>query len=304
VRLLDRYLLRELLVPLGYCLSGFLVFWLAFDLFSEMGQLQDQKLRGGDILQYYLARIPEFIVVVIPIALLLALLYTLTNHARHHELTAIRAAGVSVWRLCVPYLGVGLAGTFFLFALNEFCVPRTSERAERIFNRRLDRPKKSVAPSSGLANLREKRIWFFERYNPRTSEMLNPQVLWTLPIGSELWLLATRAVRINGIWTFYNAREFTATADTNSMLAPAIQTNVLVMPQFRETPEEIQTHLGLPFLGMVPALFDHAVGDPLINNGVPPNFVESFRAIRTNLLFSSSQPGGRTVAITSSALRS
>ena len=118
VRLLDRYLLRELLVPLGYCLSGFLIFWLAFDLFSEMGQLQDQKLRGGDILQYYLARVPEFIVVVIPIALLLALLYTLTNHARHHELTAIRAAGVSVWRLCVPYLGVGLAGTFCLFALN------------------------------------------------------------------------------------------------------------------------------------------------------------------------------------------
>jgi len=245
VRLLDRYLLRELLVPLGYCLSGFLIFWLAFDLFSEMGQLQDQKLRGGDILQYYLARVPEFIVVVIPIALLLALLYTLTNHARHHELTAIRAAGVSVWRLCVPYLVVGLAGTVFLFALNEFCVPRTSERAERIFNRRLDRPKKSAAPSSGLANLREKRTWLAGQYNPRTSEMLNPQVLWTLPDGSELWLLATRAVRINGIWTFYNAREFTATSDTNSMLAPAIQTNVLVMPQFRETPEEIQSEINI-----------------------------------------------------------
>jgi capsular exopolysaccharide synthesis family protein len=40
--------------------------------------------------------------------------------------------------------------------------------------------------------------------------------------------------------------------------------------------------------------------DPLIHNAVPANFVESFRAIRTNLLFSSSEPGGRTVAITSS----
>src|SRR5882672_12908836 len=115
MRLLDRYLLRELLVPLGYCLSGVLVFWLAFGMLSEMGQLQDQKLRGGDILQYYLARIPEFLVVGIPIALLLALLYTLTNHARHHELTAIRAAGVSLWRLSLPYLGVGL-----LFSLGVF----------------------------------------------------------------------------------------------------------------------------------------------------------------------------------------
>ena len=36
MRLLDRYLLRELLVPLGYCLGGFLVFWITFDVFSEL----------------------------------------------------------------------------------------------------------------------------------------------------------------------------------------------------------------------------------------------------------------------------
>src|SRR5437879_11414452 len=116
-----------------------------------MGQLQDQKLRGGDILQYYLARVPEFIVVVIPIALLLALLYTLTNHARHHEITAIRGAGISMWRLCLPYLGVGLAASLCLFALNEFWVPTTSDQAERIMNRRVQRPKKAGVATSGLA---------------------------------------------------------------------------------------------------------------------------------------------------------
>ena len=31
MRLLDRYLLRELLVPFGYCLSGFIIFWISFD---------------------------------------------------------------------------------------------------------------------------------------------------------------------------------------------------------------------------------------------------------------------------------
>src|SRR4026208_2208418 len=132
MRLLDRYLLRELLVPLGYCLGGFFLFWLAFDLFSYMGELQERKLHGGDILEYYVARSPEFLVIVLPIALLLALLYTLTNHARHHEIAAMRAAGVSMWRLCVPYLGVGLAASLGLFALNELCVPNSSEQAERI----------------------------------------------------------------------------------------------------------------------------------------------------------------------------
>src|SRR6266540_1111846 len=116
MRLLDRYLLRELLIPFGYCLIGFLIFWISFDLFAELSNFQKLKLTAGDVLAYYVIKTPELLVVVLPIPFLLDLLYSLTNHARHHELTAIRAAGVSVWRLCVPYLGIGLAATFCLFA--------------------------------------------------------------------------------------------------------------------------------------------------------------------------------------------
>ncbi len=66
-----------------------------------------------------------------------------------------------------------------------------------------------------------------------------------------------------------------------------------------KSPEEVKQHLGLPFLGMVPALFDKAIENPLINNGVPHNFSESFRAVRTNLLFSSAEEGSRSVVVTS-----
>src|SRR5664279_6549748 len=107
MRLLNRYLLRELLVPLGYCLCGFLIFWITADLFVKLGDFQRQGLEARDIAEYYLLSLPEFLTLVLPIALLLALLYALTNHARHQENTAIRAAGVSMWRLSVPYLGVG-----------------------------------------------------------------------------------------------------------------------------------------------------------------------------------------------------
>ena len=103
MRLLDRYLLRELLIPLGYCLGGFLVFWIAFDLFSDLGAFQQEKLKPLEIGEYYLALLPKLLQdIVAPAALLLALLYTLTNHARHQELTAMRAAGVGLWRLCLP----------------------------------------------------------------------------------------------------------------------------------------------------------------------------------------------------------
>src|SRR6516225_11327215 len=137
MRLLDRYLLRELLVPLGYCLSGFLLLWVTADLVNELGSLQQHHLSAADIAKYYLVQAPGFLVLGMPIALLLALLYALTNHARHNEITAIRAAGVSLWRMCLPYLLVGLGLSLLSFGLNEFYVPDSADKAEAIRNCRV-----------------------------------------------------------------------------------------------------------------------------------------------------------------------
>ena len=120
---------RELLMSLAYCLGGFLIFWISYDLFTELQEMQERKLHLLDVLEYSVAMTPEFLVTVLPIALLLALLYTLTNHARHNEITAMRAAGVSLWRVCAPYFVVGFIASIALFALNEFCVPRSTDWA-------------------------------------------------------------------------------------------------------------------------------------------------------------------------------
>jgi capsular exopolysaccharide synthesis family protein len=66
-----------------------------------------------------------------------------------------------------------------------------------------------------------------------------------------------------------------------------------------KSPDEVKQHLGLPFLGMVPALFDKKIEHPLINGSVPTNFSESFRGIRTNVLFSSADEGARSIVVTS-----
>ena len=249
MRLLDRYLLRELFVPLSFCLSGFLIFWIAFELFAEMGEFQEHKMRLGDILQYYLVRSPEILVLVLPMALLLALLYTLTNHARHHEITAIRAAGLSLWRVCLPYLLVGFFASILLFVLNEFLVPNVEEAAEAIKNRRVGPPAGALPPNQvrnlGFTNARDRRTWQIGLYDSNTAEMQSPQVIWAHPDGSRHWLAAERAARVEGVWTFYEAREYKEGAGTNSLLIPILQTNVLAMPDFSETPEQIRSEIKL-----------------------------------------------------------
>jgi polysaccharide biosynthesis transport protein len=68
-----------------------------------------------------------------------------------------------------------------------------------------------------------------------------------------------------------------------------------------KTPDQIRQDLGLPFLGMVPAIrLKQLHGNtPLLNNGVPSNFAESVRALRTGLLFSSADSGAKSLVVTS-----
>src|SRR4249920_3893267 len=114
MRLLDRYLLREFLVPFAYCLMGFLVFWISFDLIQELVELQRDNLNFSDFFEYYLWKLPELFSTVLPVALLLAMLYALTHHSRHNELTAMRSAGIGLWRICVPYLCIGVTFSLLL----------------------------------------------------------------------------------------------------------------------------------------------------------------------------------------------
>jgi lipopolysaccharide export system permease protein len=246
MRLLDRYLFRELLTPLVFCLGGFLVFWISFDAFNNLADFQEARLQLLDIVEYYLAMMPEFLVTILPIVLLLALLYTLTNHARHNELTAMRAAGVSLWRLCVPYLTVGLAASAVLFVLNEWCMPRGADWADRIKNRYVQKPGDAGNPAAsrnfGFTNMRDHRTWFIGEYQAKPAEMLNPQVNWTSSNGLNCQLNAARAIYTNHAWTFFDVsvKEIT---QANAQLVSAWQTNELAMPEFTVNPAEIQSEI-------------------------------------------------------------
>jgi capsular exopolysaccharide synthesis family protein len=72
-----------------------------------------------------------------------------------------------------------------------------------------------------------------------------------------------------------------------------------------KSPEEIKNYLGLPFLGLVPALKDKdSAEDALLHRNVSHQFAEAFRTVRTNVLFSLAEgQGGRSVVVTSTAPR-
>jgi lipopolysaccharide export system permease protein len=247
MRLLDRYLLRELLVPLGFCLGGFFIFWISFDLFSELDDFQEQNVSASNIAYYYLLQSPSFLKIVLPIGLLLALLYTLSRHARHNEITAIRAAGISLWRICLPYFAVGICASVALFALNERWAPQWASRAQQIRyageTQGAAAPTKQVVTQLGFVNARQGRRWMIERYDLDTGRMYHPQVHWYEEDGRQRSIYAEHALYTNRAWVFLNVREYFDVGRGNRLLQPTLVTNELELTMLDETPEQIRSEV-------------------------------------------------------------
>jgi capsular exopolysaccharide synthesis family protein len=85
------------------------------------------------------------------------------------------------------------------------------------------------------------------------------------------------------------------------VLACALAFGVEYFDSRIKVPEEIKTHLQLPFLGMIPTFAgpDHNGEAPLLHPDSPPAFSEAIRAVRTAVLFSTADEGARAVVVTS-----
>ncbi len=241
MRILDRYLLREFLTPFGYCLGGFFIFWLTFQLFSELDEFQRAGLNPLDVAYYFLYTMPELLLRVVPLALLLAMLYAINNHNRYNEIVAIRGAGISLWRISVPYFFVSILCGLFLFVLNENLMPDGAERAMGLLRGDYVKKGKNIVNFLTFKNPKANRTWLIEKYDVDNSIMIKPHIDWESTNKTIYSLVAERGIRTNGVWTFYNVQVL--------VFKPADPipgrgfTNVLAVPEFTETPEQIKSEI-------------------------------------------------------------
>jgi len=242
MRLHDRYLFRELITPLAFCLGAFLILGISLFFEQQINTIHERKLTGLETVEYCAAGLPEFFVLILPILLLLALLYALTHHARHNEITALRAAGVSLWRLCAPYFVAGLIATGLSFVINEVTVPACNQWAQDILNRHVKKdadPKETPKGLTGIYNKRENRSWKFVHFDEHTTLMQNPTVSWTLSDGSWRAVCSDTAFYTNNVWTFFNAQMYAQAGAHGDLKKSGSVTNVLAMPEFDESPQQI-----------------------------------------------------------------
>jgi len=144
IKLIDFYLMREVLVPLVYSLSAFILLYVVYDLSIQFSVFFDHGVKLSILLQYYLASIPFIFVNAAPVAVLMASLYCLGHLGKNNEITALQANGVGLFRISLPFVVIGLLMSFLVLTINENVVPKSVQTSESIRQEEIKQKKDKI----------------------------------------------------------------------------------------------------------------------------------------------------------------
>ena len=101
---LDLYLLRQFISILGMSLLGFLCVFIIVDLIENLDRYIDNKMPWKIVLQYYGYSLPYFINIALPMSMMIATVFSIGMMVKRNEWTAMKSAGISLYRLTAPLL--------------------------------------------------------------------------------------------------------------------------------------------------------------------------------------------------------
>jgi LPS export ABC transporter permease LptF/LPS export ABC transporter permease LptG len=165
--LLDLYLLKRFFYYLIVLLAGFVLIFDAFTLFDLLGDISKNHIAMSVVLSYFRYLIPYMIYVLAPLAALVATLITLAVLTKNNEVIAVKASGISLYRLILP---LGLAGFLVaggMFAMGETFLPYANQRQDALRNEIKGRPPQTYfQPTHQWIFGEHAKIYNYEFFDP------------------------------------------------------------------------------------------------------------------------------------------
>ena len=245
MKVLDRYLTRELFLPILYCSFSLVFLILIADLFDNLDDLLRSQTPFSIILKYYLSITPYAFIQTIPWAAWLGTLLLLVNLGFHHETTAMKAAGLKIMTIVKPILFLGFLIGIGTFLISDKVVPKTFRSAQELKQNHIEKKDKRTKEKEKLIqNLTYysggEQLFYIRTFSKSKSELQNVVTLW---IGKKSGdkrqkMTARRGVWNNNQWEFQDVTEY-LTDPRGRILGEPKTYPVKVYPDISFTPEEL-----------------------------------------------------------------
>jgi LPS export ABC transporter permease LptG len=271
--ILEQYTLRGFVQPLVFCFLSFCSLWIIADLLDNLKDFQEAKSKLRDVLGFYASLLPYIYVTVIPVALLLATLYSLTRMSRANELISMLSTGRSLAEVLRPIFLCTAYAAFLGSVANYYWAPRAEGNRKAVIRALTARQADSIlADSIMFRNELTRRTWYVSTFPfslrggrermqgvRMTEDAPDGQPARTILAPSASWTPRTG-------WRFYNGSEILY-QDGHAQQTPRFASNALGqrtldLPQIEETPWSLVSYaLKADFMG-VPELLSYLKAHP------------------------------------------
>ena len=169
----DRYVFAEWLKAFVLVLGSMFGLLILFEINDSFTDLLSYQASAKDILFYYAVLSPSFLTIVLPASILVSILYALGGLHRNNEFIALRASGMSVFRVTRSIWFASLVISGGLWYMNSSLIPWSVEQSERLLSRliyiqearEMDADQVGLVYGLAFDNRKENRMWFINRYS-------------------------------------------------------------------------------------------------------------------------------------------
>jgi len=234
-RILDKYVILEFLNIFALVLLGFVLLVLVFTVFDLLSDILHNHISVGTVGLYLLNVTPLFVYQLAPMAVLIAVLVTFGVLNRNSEIIAMKASGISLYRLVVPIVSIAAILAVSLFLFDEYYLPQANKRQDALRNVIKGKPAQTVThpeqnwifgdPAKGEPG----RIFYYRFFDPDRNQFANISVFEFNPSTFALTrrIFAEKAIwnPATSSWLFQNGWENDIDGDHTSGFRQFAQTS-------------------------------------------------------------------------------
>ena len=173
MRILSRYIFTQFLRMTLICQAGAITLFLIAEFIERIDDFVEKKATLTDGALYFLYKTPYLVFLSVPLTVLLASAFTLILLSRSNEVVAMRANGLSLYRIIAPILIASLGISFLTFLGNEYVVPIANRRGDYIWRVNIKKVglRTHIQRNKIWHRSEDNTIWRITHYDPYAEKM-------------------------------------------------------------------------------------------------------------------------------------
>ncbi len=175
---LDLFLLKYFINILSLSVAAFVGIYLLIDFFEKVDDFIEHHATATDYFVFFGNSIPFIISQILPLAILTTMVLTLGGLSRTNEITAMRACGISLWRIVKPLMAFTIVLSFCLLLLNEFALPWNNKQLNSLLKVKLKGKQQVQLTHSEIWYRSKNKIINIALAKPQTAQLQGVTVLF------------------------------------------------------------------------------------------------------------------------------